>query len=174
MAKGEVYRLVEGATGQRVLCVSNELWPALTGIVTDNEFQFEPECYQSILKEIVNMPLCNFVTEYTDRVAAAVYRVADAGENVLSFATVAFNEVQVVQNIALSNYTRPGTRWTIWAGLTITAVPLKVETSPATAVWSVWSGEVILKEGDYIYVLFQGCSAGDVLHARYSGYKYAV
>jgi hypothetical protein len=55
MAKGKTYRLVD-TEGCRVLHVPLSLWPALTGIVSDNEFQFTTDCWESLVKEVLNMP----------------------------------------------------------------------------------------------------------------------
>lgn len=54
MAKGRVYQLVD-ADGCRVIHVPVSAWPALTGIVTDNEYQFDPDCYSVLIQEVINM-----------------------------------------------------------------------------------------------------------------------
>lgn len=55
MAKGDPYRLVEGATGYRILCVSNSLWPAMTGMLSDNWYQFAQDCWLQLLEEVISM-----------------------------------------------------------------------------------------------------------------------
>lgn len=55
MAKGTSYRLVT-ATGYRPLFLPLTLWPALTGFISDNEFQFSVSCYKALVEEVINMP----------------------------------------------------------------------------------------------------------------------
>jgi hypothetical protein len=55
MAKGDVYRLVE-ATGYRVITIPLSVWPAVSGILSDNEFQFDSDCWKSVVEEVLNMP----------------------------------------------------------------------------------------------------------------------
>ena len=54
MAKGRVYELVD-VEGCRVVHVPLSAWPALTGIVTDNQYQFDADCYRVLIEEVVNM-----------------------------------------------------------------------------------------------------------------------
>ena len=54
MAKGRVYELVD-AEGCRVVHVPLSVWPAFTGIITDNQYQFDPDCYNVLVKEVVNV-----------------------------------------------------------------------------------------------------------------------
>lgn len=64
MAKGKTYRVVE-AEGCRVLHVPLSLWPALTGIVSDNEFQFTKACWEALVKGVINMPCGCLPENYT-------------------------------------------------------------------------------------------------------------
>lgn len=54
MAKGRVYQLVD-LEGCRVVHVPLSAWPALTGIITDNQYQFEADCYTTLVEGVVNM-----------------------------------------------------------------------------------------------------------------------
>lgn len=64
MAKGECYRLVD-VEGVRRLCVPLSLWPSLTGIISDNEFQFEGDCWRSMIAEVLNVAQDCFPTRYS-------------------------------------------------------------------------------------------------------------
>lgn len=54
MSKGRKYQLVD-VEGCRVVHVPLSAWSALTGIITDNQYQFEADCYATLVGEVVNM-----------------------------------------------------------------------------------------------------------------------
>jgi hypothetical protein len=55
MPLGGQYRLLK-RDGYRLLVVPLSLWPALTGIISDNQYQFEPSCWDEMVTEVLSMP----------------------------------------------------------------------------------------------------------------------
>jgi len=82
--------------------------------------------------------------------------------------------VWVVQVIAGVNINTGVTK--IRLGLTAgsVSVGLKDDVPPAADWWLAWTGEAVLKEGDEIYGVFDGCNAGDALILGWWGYKMRV
>lgn len=54
MTKGKVYRLVP-VDGCRVVHIPLALWPSITGMLSDNEYQFELECWEKLVREVLNV-----------------------------------------------------------------------------------------------------------------------
>jgi len=61
------YRLAAGASGSRVFCISNALWPCVSGCLSDNLQQFTPAAEDLLGKEVLSLTSSLCLTEITDR-----------------------------------------------------------------------------------------------------------
>lgn len=187
MAKGTTYRTV-GVDGYRSLCIPLSLWPALTGIISDNEFQFHPDCWQGMVERVINMPECGsygwdgsdwhklpLMWGYTDRLFESLggIKSGDGVYDVQSSAVPA-GEIHVIQRVSLRNVS--GSRGTmlfstgtggVWITLAWAA------TQPQFTPLMV-AGPIVIKAGDTIRVLQNNCLNGDVLEGGIWGYKMKV
>lgn len=187
MAKGKTYRLVD-ADGCRSLCVPLSLWPALTGIISDNEFQFHPDCWIGMVEEVLNMPICGsygwdgsewrklaMLWGYSDRWGEDIGGVK-SGDGTYSKYTVAVpaGYVYVVQIITLRNMS--GARSTIAFYLRDSVTDLIILRYPAPAQHELITLQAafVLKEGDQIKVTQDLCLNGDGLQGLVWGYKMKV
>jgi len=64
------YRLEDGALGLRLFCISNALWPCMSGCLSDNLQQFTPEAEQLLTQEVLTLTSSLCLTEITSRLDA--------------------------------------------------------------------------------------------------------
>jgi hypothetical protein len=176
MAKGRTYVLVE-AEGRKHLFLPLSLWPALTGIISDNEFQFHPDCWDEIIREVINMscPTAPNLWGYSEKYAEAILEEdVEAGNHTLASVAVTPGYVHVVQSVAAWDSNNPPNRinMSITGGGVIG--PFHIDTDPVAGIATIWTGEIVVAAGDLITVVFSNCSEGDDLHVRIRGYKMAI
>jgi len=187
MAKGATYRLAE-AEGCRRLCIPLSLWPALTGIISDNEFQFHPDCWAGLVQEVLNMPVCGsygwdgadwyklaMVWGYSDRwVETQSSGAGAAGIRTLTFDAVSAGEVGVLLAVDARNMNTDPSSVQIRVSASGVVPRLKVVALPGVGGFVLWSGRVVLREGDCVEIRFEGCALDDTLIANLLGYKMKV
>lgn len=117
----------------------------------------------------------NLIWGYNDRYAEADSELdPDAGEYYAYFTTVPAGEVWVLQLVMGADVTN-AKRIQLRVEITgAAAYMLKDETPAAADQWVLWSGEVVLKEGDRASVRFFSVTAGDDLYWRAWGYKMVI
>ena len=112
---------------------------------------------------------------YTDRYAdQTVNTSAAAGTNALVLTTVPAGEVWVVFSIAAFDANSATT--TILTGARLGAVEhyLTSKATPAASELVLWTGQIVLKAGDYLFGVFYGCTLNDDLYLTACGYKMKV
>lgn len=99
---------------------------------------------------------------------------ADAGNNGLIGTAVGAGEMWCVTCLGINDVqTAPS----LAQGTVVVSgysIPLINTTTLGANAWEIWSGQVWMVEGDYVSAWFEGCTAGDDLYLRYSGYKIVV
>lgn len=112
---------------------------------------------------------------YSDRyVDSETDLSADAGTNNLSLTAVPAGEVWKVTSISAFDATSDITTLTLSVILGAVTHYLKVEAITVASQLVLWSGELILKEGDYVGAAFYGCTALDDLYLTACGFKMDV
>ena len=112
---------------------------------------------------------------YYDRlVGQAAYYDATAGNHTLESTAVPTGELWVVQQVSSINMNTAVTKIRLGVTTESTGCGLKDEVPAAADQWVTWGGQITLKEGDKIYVIFYGCNAGDDIILRWWGYKVSV
>ena len=64
------YRLDEAATGYRLFCISNALWPPMSGCLSDNLLQFTPEAEELLTLEVLTLSSSLCLEEIVNRLDA--------------------------------------------------------------------------------------------------------
>jgi hypothetical protein len=64
------YRLEDGVTGARLFCISNALWPCISGCLSDNLAQFTPEAEILLTLEVLSLNSSICITEIVGRLDA--------------------------------------------------------------------------------------------------------
>lgn len=187
MAKGIPYRLVE-VEGCRRLCIPLSLWPALTGIISDNEFQFQPDCWAAMKEEIINMPVCGsygwdgsawrklpMVWGYSDHYAQVIGDATmPAGSSNLMGSIVPAGEVWRVTGATLMVISESCTelRFLFMGGGS--GILVASQLSPMSLQYYSFAFDVTLKAGDYVYGRFENMTLNDGAVLYVWGYKMKV
>lgn len=69
------YRLEDGATGYRLFCISNTLWPCMSGCLSDNLLQFTPDAEELLTTEVLTLSSSMCLTEITSRLDALIQAI---------------------------------------------------------------------------------------------------
>jgi len=187
MAKGTTYRLVD-VEGCRQLCIPLSLWPALTGIISDNEFQFQPDCWAAMKEGVINMPVCGsygwdgsawrklpLVWGYYDRWAENLGGTqSNAGTYTKLTTAVPPGYVYTLQFLTVRDVSSAPSVITIELSDGASVYTLKRDASPARYEPVNWIGEIALKEGDSVRVRLTGCGDGDTIEAVAWGHTMKV
>jgi len=99
---------------------------------------------------------------------------AGEGENCLTSTPVPQGEVWVIQDIAGVNVNTSCARIAMYVCRSNREYPLLDQTSCSVYIWVIWTGNIVLSEGDCLKIRFFGCTAGDDIHLRYLGYKVSL
>jgi hypothetical protein len=157
MAKGKVYRLVD-ADGCRVIHLPLNLWPALTGIITDNEYQFTEDCYKSLVEEIVNMP-CNWLPE-----SYAYFNFMEwssAGAKTINLAPLGEGVKRRLAHTFFMHISDGAAKCQIYAVKGDDAITVGYFTNITSQIPTPGQGDVFLVEGDFIrFVVTVAASSG--------------
>jgi len=112
---------------------------------------------------------------YYDRYAERVVDdTADAGTNWVSSTVVPAGSVYVVQALAAVDLTSAMTSALLSAIDGTYGYNLAVAGALAAGVPILWSGEVVLKQGDQITATYRGCTLNDDLELMVWGYKMKI
>lgn len=179
MAKGKVYRLVD-AEGHRLLVLPLSLWPSLTGIISDNEFQFSEDCWDAMVSEVISMPFgCyppNLLYCFKEEYFEVKFKAdADAGTNILSFSKVPAGEVWIVTAATLKNsdHAMPASAYLVTDDGDKTGT-LASHYQPEVGRVATFNVNWLLVKDDRLLGVFYGCTVGDYLTAVVSGCKLEV
>ena len=141
---------------------------AALGSVNTDDLQVDVKTYPGV-NALLNIPF-----GYNDRYAEEVSNLnAAAGWNDLLGTAVPAGEVWVVTAIAGVNSNRACTIQIGARGGAIDVYAIST-TSAGALLWVAAAPQLILKEGDKIVGSFGGCTAGDDIYLRASGYKMKV
>jgi len=113
----------------------------------------------------------NLIFGYYDRYAAQGSDLnPGAGPLTKTLPAVPAGEIWVVQMISASNQSRA---CTMMLGANLGGIDVWAYrfVGGAAGDWAVWSGQIVLKQDDYIEVYFANNQAGDDLYWRAAGYK---
>ena len=114
----------------------------------------------------------NLLCGYNDRWFESVSDLsADAGDNTLSTVAVPPGYLYVLQAISAQNNITDPSSIHLHVGDGATAVTVRYQATPGIALPVVWTGKIVLKEGDVADALLRGCTAGDDIFAFFWGYK---
>lgn len=103
-----------------------------------------------------------------------VEETALVGTNTINFTVVPSGEIYVIRNIAFANDDTNPSRVIFEVSGLATAMPLYDEPGKGVALWTTWKGFCLMQAGDFLRGFIFGCTAGDKLTLRYSGYKFAA
>jgi len=99
---------------------------------------------------------------------------ASAGANTLNSSTVPSGELWIIQGISGINVNTACSRIVLFVCRSNLDCPILDQVSCTANVWVIWTGDIVLKAGDYLKAYFLGCTAGDDLYLRALGYKVAI
>ena len=69
------YRLEDAATGLRLFCISNTLWPSMSGCLSDNLQQFTPAAEELLTLEVLSLTSSRCLTEIVSRLDAILQAI---------------------------------------------------------------------------------------------------
>jgi len=171
MTKGEVYRLVE-AEGRRLLFIPLALLPALTGIVSDNRYQFDEDCWQEMVKEVLNMPSYGL-----DDSVQESFDLEIPTDDIYSWnaSPVPDGELWLIKHITYRHTTGAN------AALSFYAYPtgdvyylLNIDPACESHVWKPYTVNVCLGKGDRLYFYGSFSQGGGIWYIRYWGEKWKI
>jgi len=112
---------------------------------------------------------------YSDTVCERVIEAGvDAGDEAVTLTPVPAGMIYVIGSIGVRNSISATPSVSI-QGYKQSVIFTLVEIYPLDAGRAgVWTGSLVLKEGDYVYAYFVGCTAGDDLYLGYEGYSMAI
>jgi hypothetical protein len=117
----------------------------------------------------------NQLLSYRDTVNIAKSNTnADAGPNILQSDAVPSGEVHVITSIIAWNDTTAVTMIRLYKGGYATAYYIDLLNAPAAKVPVKYQGQLVVKAGGLVCVLFNGCTAGDDLYLYACGYKFLI
>lgn len=109
---------------------------------------------------------------YIDRYFQLAFNAnAAAGTNLLVSTTVPAGEVWRVTLVSMYNWNTACTRLSLWLHDPTLSIQFAIDMAPVAIRPLVYSGELVLKAGDYIRAVFTGCVLNDNIYLGLNGYK---
>ena len=96
---------------------------------------------------------------------------ATAGSNFIHMSICPAGELWIVNTAVALNNTNTLTRVLIIASGVAGSLAIAQAFAVTATHNTMWSGQVILQEGDHMVYTYDGCTLNDDLYSRYAGYK---
>ena len=113
----------------------------------------------------------SYYAQYSQRVSTTS---AVVGTNTLNCTALAAGYIRVITNISAWNSITNNTRTWLHGFISSVERCMKNQASPGINGVVSWQGKLVLKAGDYVRAIYEGCVAGDDLYLDVVGYDMEV